>query len=106
MMNSVFMEGRLSVKPVLLEGRTGVVAEFNLEHTDLTGPQPASYTWRCKAEGELARTIAERGSKGQVLVVQGRLIQELFISGGQSLPVVKLLVLDVSLGQAKLAAPK
>ena len=105
MINSVTMEGRLPVKPVLLEGRTGVVTEFNLEHSDLTGAQPASYTWRCKAEGELAQTIAERGSKGQILVVQGRLIQEMFTSGGQSLPVVKFLVLDVSLGRTKLATP-
>lgn len=105
MINSTTMEGRLSVKPVLLEGRAGVVTEFNLEHSDLTGTQPVSYTWRCKAEGRLAQTIAERGSKGQIIVVQGKLIQELFISGGQSLPIVKFLVLDVSLGQTKLATP-
>jgi single-stranded DNA-binding protein len=105
MINSATMEGELSVKPVLLESRTGAVTEFNLEHSDLTGPQPVRYAWRCKATGALAQTIAERGSKGQRLVVQGKFVQELATgSGGQSLAVVKLLVLDVSFGQSSWGA--
>lgn len=106
MINSVFMEGKLSLKPVLLEGKTGAVTEFNLEHGDLSGAQPACYVWRCKATGALAQEIAERGSKGERVVVQGKLIQELASSGGQSVAVVKLLVHDVSFWQSRLAAPK
>lgn len=105
MINMATMEGVLCVKPVLLEGRAGAVTEFNLEHSDLTGAEPARYIWRCKAIGALAHTIAERGSKGQRLVVQGKFVQEMVAgNGGQSFTVVKLLLQDVSFGQSSWGA--
>ena len=101
MINSVTMEGMLSLKPVLLEGKAGVVTEFNLEHSDFSAGQPACYVWRCKATGPLATTIAERSCKGQRLVVQGRFVQELVKSEETDYMVVKLLVHECSLGPIK-----
>jgi single-stranded DNA-binding protein len=97
MMNAVILEGVLADKPVLLESKTGVACEFNLDHSDLTGTEPARYSWRCRAVGAQAQTLAESGSKGQTVFLQGRLVQELVTNGDQQLAVVKLLVESVRL---------
>ncbi len=104
MINTVTIEGALSVKPVLLEStRTGQVTEFNLEHSDLTGTEPLVYTWRCQAKGELAREISEKAMKGQVLIVAGKLIQEVVKVDGTDYPVVKLRVEQCAFGRVRAA---
>ncbi|ABE47353.1 hypothetical protein [Polaromonas sp. JS666] len=101
MINVIVMEGDLTEKPVLLEGKKGVVCEFNLSHSVLTGDAPSRSMWRCRAEGALAESIAERGAKAQRVTIKGTLVQELVNAGEQQLAVVKILVQDVSFGQVK-----
>jgi len=101
MINSATLEGILPLKPILMEGRDGVATEFNLAHKDMTGTTPVIFYWRCKATGVLAERIAEKASKGQYLVVQGKLIQEAFTHDGVEMVAVKYLVQDVSFGRIR-----
>lgn len=101
MINVVVMEGAISLKPVLMEGRQGVVTEFNLEHSELSGPEPLRYVWRCKAKGKIATEIAERALKGQLLTVQGAMVQESVQHGDQTFAIVKLLVTECAFGRVK-----
>lgn len=101
MINVLVMEGELTEKPVLLEGKKGVVCEFNIAHSVLSGDEPGRSMWRCRAEGALAESVAERGAKTQRVTVKGTLVQEIVMSGEQQLAVVKMLVQDISFGQVK-----
>lgn len=101
MINVIVMEGELTEKPVLLEGKNGVVCVFNLSHSVLTGDEPSRSMWRCRAEGSLAESLAERGAKAQRVTIKGNLVQELVAAGDQQLAVVQILVQDISFGQLK-----
>lgn len=101
MINVIVMEGDLTDKPVLLEAKKGVVCEFNLSHSILSGDEPCRSMWRCRAEGALAESLAERGAKTQRVTIKGILVQELVAVGDQQLAVVKILVQDLSFGQVK-----
>jgi hypothetical protein len=105
MINTATMEGTFSEKPVLLESSRAVPAtEFNLEHTDLTGTEPLVYVWRCRATGQLAKTICERAMKGQAVVVAGKFVQETVSHEGKLYPVVKLRVEHCAFGRVKATA--
>lgn len=101
MINVIVMEGDLTDKPVLLESKNGVVCEFNLSHSILSGDEPSRSMWRCRAEGALAESLAERGAKAQRVTIKGILVQELVAVGDQQLAVVKILVQDISFGLVK-----
>ncbi len=97
MINMVVMEGAILLKPVLLEGRDGVVTEFNLEYSAInTGVEPLRFVWRCKA-----KDIAERANKGQMLTVQGMLVQESVKHGDETYVVVKLIVAECAFGRVR-----
>jgi single-stranded DNA-binding protein len=101
MINMVVLEGAIALKPVLLEGLGGVVTEFNLEHSELSGSEPLLYVWRCKAKGKVAQEIAERAAKGQLVTVQGKMVQESVKHGEETYSVVKLLVTECAFGRVR-----
>ena len=102
MINMVVMEGAILLKPVLLEGRDGVVTEFNLEYSAInTGVEPLRFVWRCKAKDKIAHEIAERANKGQMLTVQGMLVQESLKHGDETYVVVKLIVAECAFGRVR-----
>lgn len=102
MINSVTMEGVLTVKPVLLESsRQEPVTEFNLEHTELATEGPLVYSWRCRATGELAKDICQIASKGQVLIIAGKFVQVTVEVAGKFYPVVKLRVEQCAYGRIR-----
>lgn len=101
MINMLAMEGKFEAKPILLDSKDGLVSEFNLEHSVLTGENPCIERWRCRAVGKLATEIAERGIRGLKLTVQGELIQERTdeMSGDSVIVIVKILVHKASFGK-------